>query len=121
MKKDVKDVVDLKNHLNQFDWRVDEKSDNLVTKDFELSYKAKLTQGYNAGARWHMLMPSVQIRDINTNEIFYRWDMSTLAECSIFLKWHEETRAKANRENSTLRSNNRSLALDKFFEDYERV
>lgn len=116
MKKHLKDVVDLKNHLDQFDWREDETSNKLVTNDFELSYKAKLTQGYNAGARWHMLMPSVQIRDIKTNEIFYRWDTSTLAECSIFLKWYEEIRVKANRENANLRSNNRSLALDKFFD-----
>ena len=120
-KQNFEDVVDMKNHLKQFDWVEDEKSNKLVTKDFELSYKAKLTQGYNAGARWHMLMPSVQIRDIKTNEIIYRWDMSTLAECSIFLKWCEETRTKANRRNSDLRQLNRESALDKFFEYYEKV
>jgi hypothetical protein len=117
MKKHLKDVVDLKNHLDQFDWRENEKSDNLITNDFELSYKPKLTIVTEAGAKFYGLMPSVQIRDIKTNEIFYRWDTSTIAECSIFLKWYEETRAKANRENSTLRSNNRSLALDKFFDN----
>lgn len=121
MKKDVKNVVDLKNHLDQFDWREDEKSDNLITNDFELSYKPKLTIVTKMGVKFFGLMPSVQIRDINTNEIFYRWDTSTIAECSIFLKWYEDTRANANRENSILRSRNRSSALDKFFEDYERV
>jgi hypothetical protein len=121
IKQNFADVVDMKSHLDQFDWREDETSNKLVTNDFELSYKAKLTQGYNAGARWHMLMPSVQIRDIKTNEIFYRWDMSTLAECSIFLRWYEEIRAKANRENANFRSRNRASALNKFFEDYERM
>lgn len=115
MKKHLKDVVDLKNHLNQFDWREDEKSDNLITNDFELSYEPKLTIVTEAGAKFYGLMPSVQVREIETNEIFYRWDTSTIAECSIFLKWYEEIRTKANRRNSDLRSHNRSLALDKFF------
>lgn len=116
MKKHLKDVVDLKSHFNKFDWREDEKSDNLITNDYELSYKAKLTIVTEAGAKFYGLMPSVQMKCIKTNEIFYRWDMSSIAECSIFLKWYEETRAKANRENSNLRSRNRSLALDKFFD-----
>jgi len=117
IKQNFADVVDMKNHLKQFEWREDETSDKLVTKDFELSYTANLTK---VDTR-NMLMPSVQIRDIKTNEIFYRWDMSTLAECSIFLRWYEEIRAKANRENANFRSRNRASALNKFFEDYERM
>ena len=43
MKKDVKDVVDLKNHLDQFDWREDEYSSTLgdSKKVFDFIYCTK--------------------------------------------------------------------------------
>jgi hypothetical protein len=129
IKQNFADVVDMKNHLKQFDWREDETSDKLVAcaigergkKKFELSYTANLTKVEIALGRKYMLMPSVQIKDIETNEIFFVWDMSTIGECSIFLEWYEYTRMKANRRNFDLREVNRASALDKFFEDYERM